>query len=234
MPEVFRQGVLEMSGTPLSLPAGMPSWQDCLTNRIAVVVTVLLGFCLLREYQRLVPALRDCLIRWKANVSLEHSMSQARSRNLLALSSALPFLLLADRFRFFRPAFWDAVPLPWSLPATAGVLLVFVLFRGLLYLLIRPARLGTEQRTAARKTLYNCFILLVLALLLTTMFLLGFHAGDTLVRRVLLGECALFWLVSLVRTGQIFAANCNSFATILYLCAFEILPFGILLFTGTL
>lgn len=222
--DIFIQGKLEMSAVPVQEAAQAMLWDDFLLNRVLVVAAVLIGIAGLRDLLRLLPELLYCFSRPRASVSLEYNTSVVRMRNTAALISILPFCLLADRFRLFRPELWSAVPEEWSAPATVGVFLAYLLLRTVCSALIRPPRLSGTAADAVRRSPWNYFILLTLLMLLTVGLLYIFRPSDTVVRITLYAETALFFLLSLLRSGQILASGFSGLTTILYLCGLELLP----------
>ena len=222
--DIFIQGKLEMSAVPVQEAAQTMLWNDFLLNHVLVVAAVLIGIAGLRDLLRLLPELLYCFSRPRASVSLEYNTSVVRMRNTAALISILPFCLLADRFGLFRPELWSAVPEEWSAPATVGVFLAYLLLRTVCSALIRPPRLSGTAADAVRRSPWNYFILLTLLMLLTVGLLYIFRPSDTVVRITLYAETALFFLLSLLRSGQILASGFSGLATILYLCGLELLP----------
>lgn len=222
--DIFIQGKLEMSAVPMQEAAQAMLWDDFLLNRVLVVAAVLIGIAGLRDLLRLLPELLYCFSRPRASVSLEYNTSVVRMRNTAALISILPFCLLADRFGLFRPELWSAVPEEWSAPATVGVFLAYLLLRTVCSALIRPPRLSGTAADAVRRSPWNYFILLTLLMLLTVGLLYIFRPSDTVVRITLYAETALFFLLSLLRSGQILASGFSGLTTILYLCGLELLP----------
>lgn len=222
--DIFIQGKLEMSAVPVQEAAQAMLWDDFLLNRVLVVAAVLIGIAGLRDLLRLLPELLYCFSRPRASVSLEYNTSVVRMRNTAALISILPFCLLADRFGLFRPELWSAVPEEWSAPATVGVFLAYLLLRTVCSALIRLPRLSGTAADAVRRSPWNYFILLTLLMLLTVGLLYIFRPSDTVVRITLYAETALFFLLSLLRSGQILASGFSGLTTILYLCGLELLP----------
>lgn len=222
--DIFIQGKLEMSAAPVQEAAQTMLWNDFLLNRVLVVAAVLIGIAGLRDLLRLLPELLYCFSRPRASVSLEYNTSVVRMRNTAALISILPFCLLADRFGLFRPELWSAVPEEWSAPATVGVFLAYLLLRTVCSALIRLPRLSGTAADAVRRSPWNYFILLTLLMLLTVGLLYIFRPSDTVVRITLYAETALFFLLSLLRSGQILASGFSGLTTILYLCGLELLP----------
>lgn len=226
--ELFRQGTLEMSSTPVGNPAAAAAWGDLLANQLLAVLAVVLLVVAMSDFFRLLPDLLYSFDRSRGAAALEHSIGQARTRNLLALFCILPFCLVADRYALWRPDFWQAVPAAWSAPATLGAMAAFLLVREIFYLVARPRRLGNEEADTLHHAPYNFFILLTLLMLVTVGVLTLLRSDDGFIRTLLLWETALVWLFSLIRSGQFLGSFCNVFSTFLYLCALEIIPAALL------
>lgn len=230
---IFREGFLEMSTSPLEQVGTAGLWGDCIPNRILAVLSILLFFLIFADYLRMVPTLLDCFGRYRANMTLEHSVSKARSRNFIAAFSILPFGLLIDRAAIFRPSFWRFIPEGWSVFVTLGFVCAYFLLRSILYLLTRPKGFNSEELAAVRHSIYNYFIILVSVLVLAVLVLSVFKVPAETSGTVLLWVMAVIWAVAFLRIGQFFGAHCNGFSTFLYLCGLEFLPLGILLFIST-
>lgn len=224
MEELFRQGTLEMSATPVGDLAAAPAWGGLLSNQLLAVLAVVLLVAALPDFLRLLPDLLYSFDRSRGAAALEHSVGQARTRNLIALCCALPFSLTADRFALWRPGFWKAVPPSWSAPAALGGMAAFLLVREFFWLLARPRRLGKEESDTLHHAPYNYFILLTVLMLATVGILTLLHGKEDFIHRLLLWEAAAVWLVAIFRSGQILGTFCNVFSTFLYLCALEIIP----------
>ena len=222
--ELFRQGTLEMSATPVGDLAAVPAWSGLLANQLLAVLAVILLVVALPDFLRLLPDLLYSFDRTRGAAALEHSVGQARTRNLIALCFALPFCLVADRYALWRPGFWQAVPAEWSAPAALGGFAAFLLVRELFWLVARPRRLGGEESATLHHAPYNYFILLTILMLVTVGILNLTHTRDGVIHTLLLWETAVVWLVAIFRSGQFLGSFCNVFSTFLYLCALEIIP----------
>lgn len=222
--DMIIQGKLEMSAVPVQEAAGSLPWDGFLVNRLLVVMALLIGIAGIRELFRLLPSLFFAFSRTRASVSLEYNTSLARARNIAALASILPFSLVADRFGLFRPAFWSAIPPQWSAAATIGVMVAYLLLRTICSAAIRPPRMDSLSEAAVHKGPWSWFLLLTLTMLASVGILSVAGAGDHAVKMVLYAEMALFYLMSLIRSGQIFAGSFSGLPTILYLCGLELLP----------
>ena len=229
----FTRGELLLPQTPPD-PVRDLQWQDLTTNRILVVAAAVVFLLYIAEIIRLLPSLVQVASRWRGAVYLEHSVNMARSRNLSAMAMAAPLCLLADRFALYRPDWWIAIPPAWSAPAFIGIWGVFLLVRRGISAIVLPHTLDSDSRGAVKYTLNTFTILAGILMLSTALVMKAFQAPDASVRMVLLVLAGFFWLFSLLRTGQILGAHCGGFTTILYLCALEILPAGLLVLSAVL
>ena len=230
MEELFRSGTLDMSASPLAGLEGslLPLWGDVLTNRILAVVAVVLLVAALPDLFRLMPHLLFCYDRSRGAVSLQHSLSVARTRDMVAHAFVMAMALVADRFALLDADFLRQVPAGWHAPATIGLVAAFLFVRLLCHLTLRPRRLNGEEAAALKGNLYNYVIPMAVIALMTIGILTLARVPDALIRRVLIGECAVLWAFFLLRSGQILATRCAGFSTILYLCGLEILPTALL------
>ena len=233
MPELFQSSNLEMSLTPLSQATAGLAWGDVLSNRIAAIAVLVLLVVELQDIIRVFPALLRCVPLWKGNMELEHSVSQARTRNTVAFVMGLLFCIVADRYSLLNPSFRAMAAPGWQLALTAALLGGAVLLRRLFYI-VSPFRSRTaEYACTVRHTLYNYFILFATLALLFFVVLGAIGAEDSAVRVTLYVAAGSVCFLHLLRTGQILRFRYGVFATILYLCALEILPLGILILMCT-
>ena len=233
MPDLFRSGTLDMSTEPLQYVADTLKWGDVMVNRIAVMVTIILLILSLPDLIRLYPQLLRCLSRWKGNLELEHSVSLARTRNNVALVGGVALCLIADRWQLVNPSFRLDVPPSLQLAVTTALLMGTVLIHRMIYLATKFRSLTNEYASTLRHTAFNYLILLTSLMLVTVLIAAALRAPDPVIRNVLYAECAVFYLVHLIRFTEILRFRCGILATFLYLCALEILPIGILVFTCT-
>ena len=232
MPDLFSSN-LEMSATPLAQQASGLLWSDILPNRIAVVVAAVLLLLEITDIIMLFPHLMRCIPFWKGNLELEHSVSVSRTRNTVALVAGFMFCIAADACSLFDPS-WRAMAPQWArLGITMAIFAGFVLLRGLFYLISPLRSRSYEYACAVRHTFFNFFILYSFLAVLSAILLFAFGAGAGAVRVVLIVEAAAVYLVDILRTTQILSSKYGVFATILYLCALEFLPAGILIVTCT-
>jgi len=230
MPELFKEGILNMSTTPLLPSAGALPWGEYFLNRAAVVLTVALILIEISDLLRIFPQLARCISRWKGNLEVEHSVSVARTRNTIALPSILIISMLADRFRLINPTFGALVSPSWHLLMTFGIVMLAIFLRWLFYLCTPLRSTTSEYASTLRHMVFNYLILLSVLMLASALIMMAVKVPPAAVRGVLLAECAIGLLLHLRRASQILSSRYGSLATILYLCALEILPVGILIF----
>ena len=221
--DAFREGVLLMDG---SLPAAAASqgWLDCPVNAALATVAALLLLLQLGEFYSLLPSLAGCLIRWRGNIQVEHSIHQRGQRNLMAASALLAFCLLANRFAVFNPRFVAELSREWQAAAVAGAASAYLLLRALLHAPLRPAKMDRESWKASEHALFNYFLLMMAVLLPLVGILLVAGCGEGVVRVVTLCICSVAFLLLLVRKWQILGSSCTILGTFLYLCGLELIP----------
>ena len=223
--DVFRSGRLLLPDTPPEAAAPVESVP--LAGTILVVVTILLFLLAIRSFLNVLPYLRDSISRARGSAALENSVKVSRDRNLVAAVFLLPTILLAFRYRLYDPAFLQGWEPDFRLLAVAGAFVGFLLLLYLLYRWLRPRRRYDEYQMAYRSG-YTFFILLMLLALVTVGVLYVVGADDLMVKRFLLVETGVVYLVYLLRKGQILSVSCKPLTTFLYLCALELLPAGLL------
>ncbi len=233
MPELFNQGTLHMSTSPIARSASDLMWSEVTVNRIAMVAALVLMVVALRDIILIFPALLRCIPFWKGNKDVEHSVSFSRTRNSVALVCGIMFCIVADRYQLIDPSWRAAVPRQAGLALTAAVLAGFVLLREFFYMLSPLRSRSAEYSCTVRNAFYNYFILFALAAFASVLLMEAFRLPQTTVKVVLLIEAGIFYLLDISRTAQIFSSRYGLFPTILYLCALELLPTGILIFTCT-
>ena len=198
---------------------------------ILVVVSVLLCIMVLGRFMGLFPYLADSLSRLRGCFALEGSLRVRQDRNLVALALLIPAILVVWRYRLYDPELIRSLESEIRLCAVAAVLAAFVLFRFLIYLLLRPRR-GKENFRQEHRVAYTYFIFLMMVLLPTVGILSLFKQDEGVTRWVLYGESAFVYLLFLRRCQQILSLSCNPLRTFLYLCGLEILPLAVLIVSG--
>ena len=233
MPDLFNSGTLDMPVAPLEHAAAVIPWSGVTVNRIAVLVLIVLVLVSLKDVLLIFPSLLRCVPLWKGNLELEHSVSMARTRGWVALLAGIVFSVIADRYALLNPLWKEAAGPEWGIAITAALLLGTALLRDIIVLVTPMRSSNSEFAGCVRHSVYNYFILMVSLALVSALLCEAFRVPDSAARTVILVEVVMFYLLHLLRYGQILRFRCGIFATFLYLCALEILPLGILVLTCT-
>ncbi len=216
-------GQLHLPQTAPQEASGVFVWADSIPNIILVLVSAALVLTVLKTYFRLFPTLLTCLLKTRPNIELEKNFHTSAGRSICCAAFLLPFVLMVDRFRLYSPSLLGKVPPEWSVAVLFGVTVIFFLLRFIFYP-IRPNELQGDESKAAHCFLFTCFDVMVPVMLVSLGGMLVFNVEETVIRYVLLGETAFFYLISIVRTGVFLGIQCSVLGTILYLCALEIIP----------
>ena len=224
--QIFRSGELAMADTLSRATEAAVSWSGLLSNRILVTLSVVMFMFLFPEIIRFFPDALYCIRIYRGSIHLEHSFSKARSRNVLALCHLLPFCLLCDRYSLYRI---EGIPAGWSAISLIGVAFAYLLTRHLAYVVINPRkRMSADCAQSAHRAIYTFFVTGTWLLLAVCGSMAAAGAAEDATRTVLLCLLAGIYAFSFYRTAQILASECTGLSTILYLCALEILPTGLL------
>lgn len=228
---VVNFGTLHLPVSQPAAPIGA-AWVDVPEHAWILIGSALLVLFIIPELYKLMPAMVGCLLRSRGNLEVEHSISTARSRNVCARLLAVPFLVAIDRYCLYDADFLAGWGEPWlRLGELAAVVVAVLIFRLILHALLlgRRLRLDAESNKAITRGILNYFISFAILMMLSISILYMFKASDEAIRLVISGELAVFWLLSVVREGQILQQKCGVFATFLYLCGLELLPAGALI-----
>lgn len=198
-------------------------WAESTPNIILVLVSTALVLIVLKVYFKLFPTLLSCFLKTRPNIELEKNFHSSATRSICSAAFLLPFILMVDRFRLYSPSLLGKVAPGWSVAAIFGVVVAFLFLRFVFYP-IRPNELRGDESKAAHCFLFTCFTVMVPVMLLSLGGMLVFNVEETVIRYVLLGEIALFYFISIVRTGLFLGIQCSALGTISYLCALEIIP----------
>ena len=226
--EALRSGTLQMGADP-GVAAVQTSWSDSPLNAALLVLFALLMIVNLRNFLDILPSLVDCIFRWKANLNLEDNIHLGLSRNYSALIAFIPFCLLSDRLGLFKLKLFNFLPEGFSVIGVIAVVLAYAILRRLIYafLSIRARRPDTFR--AVHFSSFNYFIIATLLLIVVALILLLFRCPDHAAKVVGICTVGVVYLLSFVRKKQIFSSFCAPIQTILYLCALEVLPTGLLI-----
>lgn len=220
-------GTLHLPTSPGALPPAV--WADATVNRILVVVMLAAALQVLRDYLRLWPLLTGCLVRSRGNVEIEHSLGMARSRNRCGLVGLGILALLADRYCLYPAAFLTELAPGVRTAALLGVLVGYLLLRGILAGVFRKAKLDSEARAAASRALWNYYLAVLPLMLLSVAVFWLFHVVNDTARIVLWAELFVVLAFTLFREEQILKGKYFVLQTFLYLCGLELIPLATLI-----
>lgn len=206
----------------------LSAWAEITVNRILVIAATALALMALKDYLRLLSLLGGALIRSRGNIEIEHSVSRARSRNRCAIAGLFMVPLLISRYNLYPATILNSIPKEYSAATFAGILIAYLLLRGLLYHIFLPRKLDHESRKATHSALYNYFLCALPLLLATVGVMHIFNVPDAAIRWALWVEGLCFICLSLMRKGQILRGKYSSLKSFLYLCALEMLPLACL------
>ena len=222
----FKSGQLLLPDTPPEAVAAAGEGLS-LAASLLVAVSVLLFLLALRSFLNVLPYLSDNILRARGSAALENSVRVSGDRNLVAAVFLIPAILLIYRYRLIDIAWFDTLSPDMRLAAVAGIFVVYLLLRYLLYRWMRPRRRYDDYQMAYRAG-YTFFILLMMLALATVGVCYVLRLPDLTVKTILLAEAGVMYLLYLFRRGQILSMSCNSLTTFLYLCALELLPTALL------
>ena len=236
----FTGGVLHLvplDGTAVTSHQSYASVQDTpltgtLPVSILIIISTVICIASLRKYVNLVPSLAGCMVRWKENINLEDSVPLSRSRDYIFYILAIPFCILASCSRMYCPELLSGLPPQLYFASVTGVFILYLCLRKSAFWIFRGRRASEKTYRYAAKS-FRTFFIAAATTALATAGIMGIDdAGQDLTGKVLLYETGFFYVLFLVRKTQIFKNYCSLFTAILYLCALEFLPTGILVATA--
>ena len=236
-----------------------PSWAGYPLNwALVVICAIALAFNIPNIYH-IAPHLWKGLERWRWHFTIEASIQLARTRDYLAFFCIVPFALIADRFALFNSALLGAgaagaesstemasdaaagsalspgldflanVPPEWRVLAVFGILAAYYLIRTIPYLILEGRAARHSVFHTARKAERSFFIVLTFILLAGVGLMTMFGAEDQAIRSFVLWATIIVYILFLFKKTQIVGSVCSPISTILYLCALEFLPAGLLI-----
>lgn len=200
------------------------------TLPVSVLIMAFTVLCIanIRTFTDMAPSFAGCLFRWKENMNLEDSALSCISRNRIYWILVVPFCILAASYRLYAPEFLSGLaPLPYFF-AVCGIFAAYLGLRTALFRAVRGRKINAKAYKAAIHTFRTFFIIIATVLLAVSGVLEAVSADESLSKQILLYTGALLYAVLLIREVQIFRNYCSVLSAILYLCALEFLPTGIL------
>ena len=202
---------------------------DCLSFRILLGIALMLFLITIRTFIGIVPSLMATVIRWKESLNLEASVKLSRDRNLVAICSIIPFCLVITLKNIYHPNFLSPFNDDTRLWVIIGIFCTFFAIRTLLEHILKPRKILGKTYKAIVSVGYSFFIILTMLLVVVGGSFSLLDINEELTRNVMLWLSAATYLLYLIRKLQIFNSSYSFFAGILYLCALEILPTGVLI-----
>ena len=201
---------------------------------IVAAVSVIIGILLVRKISDILPLLPGCLLRWKECLTIENSVRLARERNIFAAFLALPFCALVSRYRLYCPELSAGMDGPAYFAFICAVTATYWLLRTVMRKTVRKTGSGEKLFRAGMKT-FRSFCCLTVPTILAAAGICSFSdISDDVTRPLILYIMLGFYILAIFRELQIFSNCCSFLSSILYLCALEILPTGILLLPAVL
>ena len=199
-----------------------------MTERILVVIFVLLFLILLQNFLHILPYLADSVLRARGSTALENSVRVRSDRDIIALILLIPLNLIIYHYKIYSPDFLQAFSPDAGFWISTGVIMSFLLLRWILTIWMKPRRHADNYMDAYRSG-YSFFILMMIAILPSIGLLSVFKASPDAVRVVVIVEMIVLYVLYLFRRTQILSSYCSTLTTFLYLCALEFLPLGLLI-----
>lgn len=233
--DAFLEGRLEMTHKIIQQTQIVSSVES-----YATIVSILLLFFFvfffsnLREIFNLLPILLGSLSNRNICLNVEHIRNNTRNRNVAAYIMIIPLGMLAGRIGLLQPSVMKDVPLGWMILITVGFLFLYFLVRKTALLFHKPNRITTDAWKVVQNGWKNYFIIGSFLCCLAGIPLILFGAPERTTSTVILTVFGLLYIINLVRNTQIISQSCSIMATILYLCALEIIPTGALVLLGVL
>lgn len=189
---------------------------------ILITASVVIGLLSLKSFLRQYPTFLQCISRWKGAFSLQHSLGDARDRDILAIICLLPFAIIIDKYSVYDADFLGSVPELLRIPSIFGGAILLAMLRRALGPTHR--RYHREQVLTSVRSMYTHFIVLVTFLIGTVLILEAFNCSAVTIKMLCIIEIAFMELISMTHTAQILGSFCHGIETFLYLCALEIIP----------
>ena len=185
-----------------------------------------------RTFANMIPSFSGCLFRWKENLYIEDSMTLSMNRNRLFYILIIPFCLVVSGYGLYEPDAIAALPRTAHFLSVTGAVILYLLLKYALSWIVRNGRMNEKTYRTAVRTFRTFFIITAAITLVTSGIMSVADVPDDTARTVLLCETAFIYMLSILRETQIFGHSCSLISAILYLCALEFLPTGILVATA--
>ena len=193
------------------------------------LVSLLTVITMIRRLVGIFPSIMSCMVRWKENLALQHSLRTRTDRDIFATAMLVPFVLTAYRFRMYCPDFMQSLTEDARLGITFAVFAAYLALRVACKYVFRIHRTPNSTYETATESVRTYFVTLTILLMVTGGISSLTDAPLAHIRTAMFWISGAMYLVFLLRKSQIFHSSCSLFVTFLYLCALEILPTGVLI-----
>lgn len=199
-----------------------------------IVAFAVLSIFYLKRIAGLLPSLMACLFRSKETINLEDSVKLRRDKNTVAALMVVPFVLCITDFQIWNPSFIQNMSIEIRFLIILGTFLFYHLFRLGLFHIIRSDKLSNRNYDILNGIGYTFFLTATIVILACNSFCVLFDVEIELAKTIIYYVLGLTYSIFLLRKTQIFIKSCPVFSSILYLCALEFLPTGLLVAAATM
>lgn len=223
--DALRSGYLVLT-QGAGAPVQFNTWDSTPLLEILIVLSTVIVILNIRNVISLLPMLLDCLIHWRGCLNIESSVRSIRARDIVAASLILPFCLICSRYGIICD---PAVGNIRSLLITSGVFLLWIIVRIALTHIIRPPRRSRDTWASAASSVYSFFVMATMFAMFVCFIMIFLHYDEISIRKAILIIITFFYAVAVIRKAQILGSAYGGLSIILYLCALEIVPTGLLI-----
>lgn len=193
------------------------------------LLSLIAALIYLRTFLSIMPSLVACVLRARENINLEESASLARERNAAYAVLMTPAIIVIAWYNLWCIEFFDGWLPEFRFLITIGIVSAGMGLKVLLAHVMEPRGVNRKLYNAVKNSFRNFGIITTLICLATIGTMTLFKADYDSIRRVTLCIAGTVYIIYMLRKLQIFASFRDIFSSILYLCALELLPTGILI-----
>lgn len=193
--------------------------QDPALAAVTIIAAVIFLLFLKNTY-RILPTVILSVFRWRAGLNLENSVQQSKTRSWVSASFCLPFCIVANSY----------LDPPGNILVCLLLFFGYYLVRLIIFSLFKYRLYNEEYLTFSHRCAYSYFIIMSLLTVLTGGFLHFSNPVPEFSSRLILYEILLIYILFLARRIHFLRCKYHGFPTILYLCALELLPSGLLVY----
>lgn len=226
----FVEGILLLptEATEAAESATLGHWDDSTTLIVFATVSLIVGMTLIQRLINILPSLLGCLIRCKECNNLEASAQLSRDRNLVAMFVPIPLCMVAANYSLWELNMMQELGQGVRFLITLGAFLVYLGIRFGMTSLFKPRSTSVRTYNVATKVFDTFLITATITTFISAAVMGVFRCDYDLIRNVLFYEIGAIYGIQFLRKAQILESSMSLFSTILYLCALEILPTGLL------